>query len=49
MDNIKRSITVSGLASAEKIHCPDSLTVKKRSYRMNDVSLFQGPPEKQGS
>lgn len=45
---LSAALLFSGLTSAEKIHCPDSLTVKKRSYRMNDVSLFQGPPEKQG-
>ena len=42
------ALLFSGLASAEKIQCPDSLTVKNTSYRMDDVSLFQGPPDKLG-
>jgi len=42
------ALLFSGLASAEKIQCTDSLTVKNTSYRMDDVSLFQGPPDKLG-
>ena len=45
---LSAALLFSGLASAEKIQCPDSLTVKNTSYRMDDVSLFQGPPDKLG-
>ncbi|WP_349291256.1 MULTISPECIES: STY0301 family protein [Citrobacter] len=34
--------------SAEKITCSDSLNVNNESHRLNDMSLFQGAPEKQG-
>lgn len=41
-------IFFSGTANAEKITCPDSLQVNHKSHKLNDVSLFQGPPEKLG-
>ncbi|QOV69711.1 STY0301 family protein [Citrobacter sp. BDA59-3] len=42
------ALLFSGFASAEKIQCPDLLTMKNTSYRMDDVSLFQGTPDKLG-
>lgn len=41
-------LLLSGVVNAEKIPCPDSLNVNNEPHRLNDVSLFQGPPEKQG-
>lgn len=38
----------SGMANAEKITCPDSFQVKSKPHRLNDVSLFQGPPQQLG-
>lgn len=45
---LSASLLFSGISLAEKISCPDSLTVNHKSHRMNDVSVFQGPPEKLG-
>lgn len=38
----------SGAACAEKIACPNTLPNALIMHRLNDASLFQGPPEKQG-
>lgn len=38
----------SGAACAEKITCPNTLPNALITHRLNDASLFQGPPEKQG-
>ncbi|ALB63790.1 hypothetical protein BN137_4146 [Cronobacter condimenti 1330] len=41
-------LSLSAIVSAEKITCPNVLQDAALSHRLNDVSLFQGPPEKQG-
>lgn len=35
----------SGIAQAEKINCPETLKESNKTYTMNYVSLFMGPPE----
>ena len=35
----------SGIAHAEKINCPETLKENNKTYIMNYVSLFMGPPE----
>ncbi|EOV8839179.1 STY0301 family protein [Cronobacter dublinensis] len=42
-------IFFSGTAWAEKIQCPDSLTEKNHSHRLNLVDVFEGPPEELAS
>jgi hypothetical protein len=38
----------SGIAQAEKINCPETLKESNKTYTMNYVSLFMGPPEEKG-
>lgn len=38
----------SATAMAEKISCPASLQINNKPHRLNDVSLFSGPPEERG-
>ncbi|ELY7390618.1 hypothetical protein SOJ80_000786 [Cronobacter universalis] len=38
----------SGAACAGKITCPNTLQNALTTHPLNDVSLFQGPPEKHG-
>ncbi|EKM0375263.1 STY0301 family protein [Cronobacter turicensis] len=38
----------SGAACAGKITCPNTLQSALTTHRLNDASLFQGPPEKHG-
>lgn len=38
----------SATAMAEKIACPTSLQINNKPHRLNDVSLFSGPPEERG-
>ncbi|GJL46409.1 TPA: BPSL0067 family protein [Citrobacter farmeri] len=44
----QRTIFFRNAPRAEKITCPDSLNVKNEPHRLNDETLFQGLPEKQG-
>ncbi|ELY4156532.1 hypothetical protein SMZ39_003131 [Cronobacter turicensis] len=38
----------SGAACAGKITCPNTLQNALTTHRLNDATLFQGPPEKHG-
>ncbi len=44
----QRTIFFRNAPRAEKITCPDSLNVNNEPHRLNDETLFQGLPEKQG-